>query len=631
VTGTPNLVGAIVGGYQLEDRVASDETGDVYRGHDPARGYATVKVLHQVLDANAADRLLRGAALTAAVEDPHVVTVRAVVDAPQNRTALVMEDLDARTLTDEISVGGLSTEQILRIADQLSEALMAVHATGVVHGVLGPSSVVLVVRNGDAHFARMLAVGGPEAGQDLDPRVDVRALGSMLYLMLAGVTPSGQAPPPPSEFVGAERSPAWLDALVLDMIAPDPARRPADPHAVRRRLSEGRGLSPVSGEIVGPAPTPSLPPVAAPGPVPPLAPLLAGPVATPPSAAPAEPPLPAAAAAAPPFPSVPPASPEATGGAVPEEAWQTEPRWPPVPPPPAMDGDVVERVRPPPAVVLHEPEVEERLPVNRVPRGWLAGTAVLVAALAALYFVVDRGEKSTSVAGPTRISPDATVSATPLAPPAAARAATAPIDAPLASLPPDGPAVAVAPTDGAAAVARAPAPPEAPPPSVVEEEEKSSRSRGREERGSRAREPERRSREAAASKSAPVAMAPSPPAAAPASPKTGEDWLRQGHLHRGAGRLDLAEQAYFRASTSGDKRAMAEGTLGLADVALRKRRYSDAATKARRALSLGAERRQALDIVGQAKCALGDRAAAEAAYDEASAAGGSKRQCLDRP
>jgi len=570
-----NLVGAVIGGYELRERLSSDAQGDVYRGHDPARGYATIKVLRQPLEGNAADRLFRSAAVTAAVDEPHVVTVRAVVDAPHKRTALVLEDLDGRTLSDEVSVGGLATERILRIADQIADAMIAIHATGVVHGALSPTTVLLVVQGADAHFVRVLAVGGPEAGSDLDPRDDVRALGAILYLMLAGVPPqvigSDTVPPPPSDYVGGERSPPWLDRLVLEMLEPEADQRPASMFAVKQQLQKGRGLAHDQAVALAWADAPL------------------------------------AAADLPSGTSAPSAA--STSQDEPPASAPAETREPSV----IVEPSLARAPTPLPRAAAREPVEDgegERLPRRGVPTWALLAAVGAVVVVGGLYWVSRGAEPSDEAPVNTAVvAPDAArvaVAASP-SPPDAAVAIVPPdaVEEVATAAPPAKPARTESPPDAAAPVARAkpePAPraPARPHPATA----------------TPARPPRR-----------PEPAAREPAVREPPATSPGADALRQGNAAKAAGRLDEAEQAYFRASTSGDRKAMADGTLGLADVALRRRRFSDAATKARRALSLGADRRIASEILGQAKCALGAREEAEAAFAESSSAGGPKRQC----
>ncbi|MEV0537597.1 protein kinase [Kitasatospora sp. NPDC050463] len=92
----------------------------------------------------------------------------------------------------------------------------------------------------------------------IDTRSDLYSLGCVLYALLTGGPPFtghggaavmaqhlGEPPVPPS--LRRPGMPADLDRLVLDLLAKDPDRRPADADEVRRRL-----LAP-PGPVPGPA------------------------------------------------------------------------------------------------------------------------------------------------------------------------------------------------------------------------------------------------------------------------------------------------------------------------------------------------------------------------------------------
>jgi len=84
-----------------------------------------------------------------------------------------------------------------------------------------------------------------------------------------------------------------------------------------------------------------------------------------------------------------------------------------------------------------------------------------------------------------------------------------------------------------------------------------------------------------------------------------------------------AEAAFFKASTSSDRRLAAGGSLGLADIALRRQQYREAVRQARRAAAMGASSGRSWTIAAEAQCALGDAAAANESYGKA----GSSKRC----
>ncbi len=74
---------------------------------------------------------------------------------------LVMEYVDGCNLTDYMRrIGGPMPQDIAHaLASQLSEALIAAHAQGVVHRDLKPDNVYLITRGGDSDFVKILDFG----------------------------------------------------------------------------------------------------------------------------------------------------------------------------------------------------------------------------------------------------------------------------------------------------------------------------------------------------------------------------------------------------------------------------------------------------------------------------------------
>jgi eukaryotic-like serine/threonine-protein kinase len=134
---------------------------------------------------------------------------------------------------------------------QLTEALVALHDSGVVHRDIKPRNVLVtelgravLLDFGLAHTGssdRSAAVPGigttlymaPEqaSGASLGPAADFYALGACLYEALAGRPPGCSNPPLPSSL--RPGMPADLETLCMRLLAPDPAQRPAGPELLR--------------------------------------------------------------------------------------------------------------------------------------------------------------------------------------------------------------------------------------------------------------------------------------------------------------------------------------------------------------------------------------------------------------
>jgi hypothetical protein len=237
--------------------------GTVYRAHDERTAQdVALKVIHD----GTADlqRFEREAELLATVRHPNVVSYVAHGLTEDGDPYLAMEWLEGIDLAHRLAMGAPSVQEALTIAVRAAQGLAAAHALGIVHRDVKPSNLYLVgsayddVRVIDFGVARAPApasvltatgavIGTPaymapeqaRGARDLTPRVDVFALGCVLFECLTGAPPfvgqnaqallarllSGNAPRL------SERRPdvpPGLDALLARMLAHDPADRFSD-------------------------------------------------------------------------------------------------------------------------------------------------------------------------------------------------------------------------------------------------------------------------------------------------------------------------------------------------------------------------------------------------------------------
>ncbi len=154
-------------------------------------------------------RLEREARAAAAIQHTNVVRVFDYIE-DGNRTLIVMEYVEGETLADRLESGGAMTlEDAVDIAAQVCDGLAAAHRSGLVHRDLKPSNV-MITEDGVAKvldFGIAKRTGGSEAaltmtgavigtprymapeqlrGDPLDARVDVHAMGLLLFEMLTG-------------------------------------------------------------------------------------------------------------------------------------------------------------------------------------------------------------------------------------------------------------------------------------------------------------------------------------------------------------------------------------------------------------------------------------------------------------
>lgn len=268
------------GRYRLIDPLGEGGFGVVWKAFDEhMRRNVAVKVLtrtEQPGHEKAEVRFWQEAITAGGLSHPHIVTVHEFGRTQHNGSRqdfLVMELLGGRSLSQILTAGPLPTRQALRWARQICAALQAAHTAGVIHRDIKPQNVMVdegtdtlkVVDFGiakSAAFSLNLTMTGevigtvnymaPERAAEgpVDARSDLYSLGCVLYELLTGNPPftdPDAAPlivlyrhlhqPPPAPRATHPELPEEADRLVLDLLAKDPGRRPADAAAVCARLA----------------------------------------------------------------------------------------------------------------------------------------------------------------------------------------------------------------------------------------------------------------------------------------------------------------------------------------------------------------------------------------------------------
>ncbi|MEU9328009.1 serine/threonine-protein kinase [Streptomyces canus] len=211
--------------YTANQILGRGSAGTVWLGEGP-EGPVAVKLLREDLasDQELVGRFVQERTALLGLEHPHVVSVRdLVVDG--NDLALVMDlvrGTDLRTRLDREK--RLAPEAAVAIVADVADGLAAAHAKGVVHRDVKPENILLDMQGplgpGGSHPALLTDFGvaklidsprrtratkiigtpdylAPEIVEGLPPRasVDIYALATVLYELLAGFTPFGGGHP----------------------------------------------------------------------------------------------------------------------------------------------------------------------------------------------------------------------------------------------------------------------------------------------------------------------------------------------------------------------------------------------------------------------------------------------------
>lgn len=281
--------------YRLDARIGAGGMGEVWRAHDGALGREVAVKIFKPQGSSADDRtellarFRQEARAAAALDSPHIVSVYDF-DSDKELPYLVMALVHGESLEELLRAEGrLPLDRTLRWAEQICDALTDAHDAGVIHRDIKPGNVMIteddsvkVLDLGIAKFLeadensnRLTRTGAMPIGSVLymapeqfrqepgDGRLDLYALGCLLYELLIGRPPyTGPAagvmynhlhdtPLRPS-LARAELS-VSVDRLVLDLMAKDPADRPADAPAARARIAAVREGLAGTGESPGPS------------------------------------------------------------------------------------------------------------------------------------------------------------------------------------------------------------------------------------------------------------------------------------------------------------------------------------------------------------------------------------------
>ena len=204
------FAGPAIEGYEDLVEIGRGGFGTVYRGRQPSlHRDVAIKVLSATLDAAELERFRReGLALGSLTGHPCIVAVLSSGVTEAGRPFIVMPYLRRGSLAAHLSrTGPMAPLAVASIGVRLAGAIETAHRRGIVHRDVKPENVLLSEFGepllADFGIARM--TGGYETsanqvtgsalhcapeqldGEEATPSVDIYALGSLLYTLLAGV------------------------------------------------------------------------------------------------------------------------------------------------------------------------------------------------------------------------------------------------------------------------------------------------------------------------------------------------------------------------------------------------------------------------------------------------------------
>lgn len=298
------MIGRQVGNYQVVRCIAAGGMGEVFEAtHRYLCRRAAIKFIlpRYASDPEIVGRLFNEARAVNLISHPSIVDVFECGLLQDGIAFLVMEYLEGETLAARLArKGRIAPPLAWQIGRQLASALVVTHRKGIIHRDIKPSNIMLVADEEDPSVERAMlldfgiaklaassaavqdvtqtrpgmilgtpAYMAPEQALDagaVDEKVDVYALGAVLYHALTGGAPfegtnlaalmiaHRESTPTPPQVLVADRQTAAAD-LVLEMLAKLPQRRPTM-REVLLRLPPDRESSAVSQPLTIGEPAP---------------------------------------------------------------------------------------------------------------------------------------------------------------------------------------------------------------------------------------------------------------------------------------------------------------------------------------------------------------------------------------
>ncbi len=272
-----------VGSYSLIERLGSGGMGDVWLArHQLLARPAAVKIIREAALGGGEDghirrqRFAREAQATSDLQSPHTVQLYDFGITEAGGFYYVMERLRGMDLKRIVERHGpLPPERVVFLLKQACLSLSEAHAQGLVHRDIKPANLFVCRLGSEYDFVKVVDFGvvsrhGSESAQittagmilgtpaflapelvsmqTFDGRADIYALGCVAFWLLTGRPPfeaddamsilmhHAQTAPSAPSTMSEEPIPAQIDALVLECLQKDPARRPASAESLWERL-----------------------------------------------------------------------------------------------------------------------------------------------------------------------------------------------------------------------------------------------------------------------------------------------------------------------------------------------------------------------------------------------------------
>ncbi|HVE55649.1 MAG TPA: serine/threonine-protein kinase, partial [Pyrinomonadaceae bacterium] len=167
------VIGEKIGHYKVQSSIGAGGMGEIYRASDTRlRRDVAIKILPESLmkDASAIERFMREAYAASALNHPNILTIFDIGEHEKTHF-IATEFVEGETLRQRMQDSKFRLAEILDIAIQIANALVAAHEAGIIHRDIKPENV-MIRRDG---YVKVLDFGIAKLSENEPPEIDANA------------------------------------------------------------------------------------------------------------------------------------------------------------------------------------------------------------------------------------------------------------------------------------------------------------------------------------------------------------------------------------------------------------------------------------------------------------------------